>query len=120
MSLRFSLAAAAALIGISVLTAPASATMQVIQLPDPSAANLNSSAPDGLFDKSFSDHWQKPSTDGQSGKNSFHFTMTGSSSGASSGFSSTSSPSAIDTSKQPGSEFYQPMQGSPYPYYYGH
>jgi hypothetical protein len=98
--------------------------MQVVQLPDPNAANLNSSAPDGLFDKSFSDHWQKPSTDGQtggqSGTNAFHFTMTGSGSGAGGGFSSTSSPSAVDTSKQPGSEFYQGMQGSPYPYYYGH
>ena len=120
MSLRFSLAAAAALIGMSVFVAPASATMQVIQLPDPNAANLNSSAPDGLFDKSFSDHWQKPSTDGQSGTNAFHFTMTGSGSGAGGGFSSTSSPSAIDTSRQPGSEFYQALPSSPYPFYNGH
>ena len=114
MSLRYSLAAA--LIGMAVFAAPASAVMQVIQLPDPTAAGQNSSAPDGLFDKSVPDHWQKPSADGQPGTNAFHFTMSGSGGG----YSSAGTASAVDMSRQPGSEFYQPMQGSASPFYNGH
>jgi hypothetical protein len=115
MSFRISLAAAAALIGLAVSAAPAFAVMQVIQLPDPTAANQNTSAPDGLFDKSFSDRWQGHSSDNQPGTNSFHFTMSGSGGGYSS--AGTNNSSAVDTSKQPGSEFYQPMQGTSYPDY---
>jgi len=122
MSLRYSLAAAAALIGVSLFAAPASAVMQVIQIPDPNAPvqSDQKSPPDGLFDKSFSDHWSS-STGGQSsqGMGNFHFTVNGAAGGYSS--TSSSSPSAYDDSKQPGSEFYQPMRGSSYPnYYYGH
>jgi len=117
MLVRFSLAAAAAVIGIAVLSTPAFAVMQVIQLPDPSApASLANTPPDGLFDKSFSDHWQNPSSNGSgnssgTGASPFHFTVNG----ASSGFTGTGNPSAIETSKQAGSEFYQPMPGYSFP-----
>jgi len=138
MSLRISLAAAAALAGMAVFAAPASAVMQIVPMPDPNAPAQNGAAPDGMFDKSFSDHWQKPSEDGQpqqQGATGFHFTMGSSnggvlpgtsmnrftmdsgSGGASTGYGTTSNPSAYDSARQPGSEFYQPMQGSQDPYY---
>ncbi|HEY5047986.1 MAG TPA: hypothetical protein VII49_08220 [Rhizomicrobium sp.] len=104
MSLRFSLAAAAALFGLAALATPASA-MQIIQIPDPNAPAADAT-PDGVFDKSFPDSWQKKPADGQQGASSFHFTM----SGASGGFG-TQSPSAYGDAKQAGSEFYQPMLG---------
>ncbi len=112
MSLRFSLAAA--LVGMAVFAAPAFAVMQVVPLQDPNTPAPNATPPDGLFNKSFSDHWQKKSTDGQQGVTGFHFTFTG---GASSGYTSGGSTSAYDTAKQAGSEFYQPMQGSQDPFY---
>jgi hypothetical protein len=137
MSLRFSLAAAAALAGLAAFAAPASAVMQIVPMPDPNAPTQNG-APDGMFDKSFGDHWQKPSADGQQPQDTsaFHFTMSSSSNngagpgfgvnhftmgsgsgGAATGYGATSNPSAYDSAKQPGSEFYQPMQGSQDPYY---
>ena len=107
MSLRLSLAAAAALLGVVFLAAPACAVMQVIHLPDPNAP-AQDGPPDGMFDKSVPDHWQGKTTDtNQQGLGSFHFTA----SGAGGGYSSTRSPSAYDTAKQPGSEFYQPLPG---------
>jgi hypothetical protein len=115
MSHRISLAAAAALIGLAVSAAPAFAVMQVIQLPDPTAASQNTSAPDGLFDKSFSDQWHGHSSDSQSGLSSFHFTMSGSGGGYSS--AGTANSSAVESSKQPGSEFYQPLPGTSFPDY---
>ena len=137
MSFRFTLAAAAALAGIVVFAAPASAVMQIVPMPDPNAAAQSGAAPDGMFDKSFSDHWQKPSEDGQQQQNTNafhfsmgssnsgavpgfggnHFTMDSGSGGANTGYGTTSNPSAYDSARQPGSEFYQPMQGSQDPYY---
>lgn len=117
MSVRFSLAVAAVLIGMASFAGPASAVMQVTQMPDPNAAAQADAPPDGLFDKAFTDHWQKPSGDAQSnqGLGSFHFTTSGTSGSNYGG--PMSNPSAYDNAKQPGSEFYQPLQGSPYPYY---
>jgi hypothetical protein len=135
MSLRFSLAAVAALAGTVVFAVPASAVMQIVPMPDPNAPTQNT-PPDGLFDKTFSDHWQKPSADGQQnqGFGSFHFTASGSNGGygatqnqtgfgsfhfatggASGGYGATQNPSAYEDSKQPGSEFYQPMSGAQLP-----
>jgi hypothetical protein len=120
MSLRISLAAAAVLIGVGAFAVPASAVMQVIQIPDPNAPQQNADQPpDGLFDKSFGDHWQSQSSQGQSGSSPFHFTMQ-SGAGASGGYTQTSNPSAYDAAKQAGSEFYQTMPGSTYPYLITH
>jgi hypothetical protein len=118
MSIRYSLAAAAALLGVVMCAAPASAVMQVVPMPDPNAPSQSDGPPDGLFDKSVGDHWQKPGTDGQqSSQNSpFHFTMSGQQSYG----GSTGNPSAYDAAKQPNSEFYQPMPGSAYPFYNNH
>jgi hypothetical protein len=137
MSLRISLAAATVLAGMAVFAAPASAVMQIVPMQDPNAPVQNGNAPDGMFDKSFGDHWQKPAADGQQPQDTsgFHFTMSSSSSnsvvpgfgmnhftmgsgsgGAATGYGATSNPSAFDSAKQPGSEFYQPMQGSLDPY----
>jgi hypothetical protein len=133
MSLRLSFAAAA-LLGVVLTAAPASAVMQVVPLPDPNAPASSATPPDGLFDKTFGDHWQKPGTDSQQ-QSPFHFTVSGSHSmfgdtagdpsvnrfsvsGSSSGFSGpTDYPSALDAAKQPLSEFSQPMQGSSFPMY---
>jgi hypothetical protein len=112
MSLKISFAAAAALIGVTLFAAPASAVMQLVPMPDPNA-QVADTPPDGLFDKSFSNHWQKSSTNGRSGSSTFHFTSSGSTTGF-----GTSGTSATDMSKQPGSEFYQPMQGTSYPDYH--
>ena len=108
MSLRLSLAAAAALLGVTALAAPSFAVMQVIHLPDPNAP-IQDTPPDGMFDKSIPGEWQKKSTDGADQKpGSFHFTMSGSAGN----FSPTEAPSAYDAAKRPLSEFYQPMPGS--------
>ncbi|MGD0192145.1 MAG: hypothetical protein ABSD74_15505 [Rhizomicrobium sp.] len=119
MSIRYSLAAAAALLGVVMCAAPASAVMQVVPMPDPNAPAQGDGPPDGLFDKSVGDHWQKPGTDGDQNtqNNPFHFTVSGSQGYG--GSTSTSNASAYDQAKQPNSEFYQPMPGSPYPFY-GH
>lgn len=109
MSHRFSLAATAVVIGMVVLAAPASAVMQITPMPDPNAPAQNS-APYGLFDKSIPDTWQKKSEDGaQQNLNSFHFTVSGSSS--SGAYNTSGAPSAYDAAKRPGSEFYEPLPG---------
>lgn len=114
MSLRYSLGLSAAIVGMAIFAGPASAVMQVIHLPDPNAPVQNT-PPDGLFDRSVPDSWQKKSTDGTpQNPNGFHFTVTG---GASSGYGYTGAPSAYDTSKRAGSEFYQPLPGSQDPFY---
>jgi hypothetical protein len=118
MSLRLSLAAAAALLGATAFAAPSFAVMQVIHLPDPNAPVQSEGPPDGLFDRSVPDTWQKKSTDGAEQKpGSFHFTMSGSAGD----FSPTQAPSAYDAAKRPLSEFYQPMPGyQGYPGYPGY
>ena len=117
MSLRLSLAAVAALIGVAAFAAPASAVMQVIHLPDPDAP-IQNTPPDGMFDKSVPDTWQKKTDDGTPQKpGSFHFTM----SGAAGDFSPTQAPSAYEAAKRPLSEFYQPLPGyQGYPGYPGY
>ncbi len=112
MSLRFPLAAV--LVGLGFLAAPALA-METIHIPDSSTPN--NSAPDGLFDNSVPDTWQKKSdlTDSQSdqtGIGKFHFSV-----GSSSGLTQPSSSygDAYGDARVPGSEFYQPLPGySPY------
>jgi hypothetical protein len=112
MSIRYSIAALA-LLGVAMCAAPASAVMQVVHMPDPNAPAQSDGPPDGLFDKSVGDHWQKPGTEGQQNQSPFHFTVSGSQSYG----GSTSNPSAYDGAKQPNSEFYQPMPGSQFPIY---
>jgi hypothetical protein len=112
MSLRFPLAAAAALVGFAVLAAPAF-SMETIHIPDSSTPN-NGLPPDGLFDSSVPDTWQKKSgvTDSQSGQGmsvgGFHFS-------ASSGTYNTqlqpSSTANYGGALVPGSEFSQPLPG---------
>ncbi len=112
MSLRFPFAAA--LVGMVFLAAPAFA-METIHIPDSSTPN--NSVPDGLFDNSVPDTWQKKSdlTEDQSGSSDtskFHFSV--SSSGGTMQ-SSSSSGDAYGDAHVPGSEFYQPLPGySPY------
>ena len=102
MKLRYSLAAAAALLGAAVVASPALA-IETIHIPDASAAQ-SSAPPDALFDKSIPTTWQKKS-DSQnssgSGFSGFHFS-------ASSGNGYTPDQSGFgEDAKQPGSEFRQ-------------
>ncbi|MGD0144414.1 MAG: hypothetical protein ABSC92_14765 [Rhizomicrobium sp.] len=111
MSLRFPLAAAAALMVLGVLSAPASA-IQTIQIPDPTApANANGTAPDALFDNSIPDSWQKKgdSSNSQFNTGGFHFSVRSSSSYG--GYEPSSSSTYHDP-LVPGSEFYQPLPGT--------
>jgi hypothetical protein len=112
MSLRFVLAAAAALTAATLISAPAFA-LQSIQIPDPSAPN--SAQNDPLTDGSAPNRWEEQKGDDQStGLGQFHFTM-----GSSSGWGSTSmgagalsqTPSTYGDPKTAGSEFYQPVPG---------
>jgi hypothetical protein len=111
MSLRFPLAAAAALVGLSVLAAPAF-SMETIHIPDSSTPN-NGLPPDGLFDNSVPDTWQKKSdlTDSQSNQGmslgNFHF----SASGGTNTQMQPVSPTTYSGALVPGSEFSQPMPG---------
>src|SRR5580698_6915831 len=76
MSLRLSLVAAAALVGLTV--APAFAA-QTITIPDPRLGSSNAAPPDALFDNSVPDTWQKKSdltsTSNQTGLGGFHFSV---------------------------------------------
>lgn len=107
MSHRISLSAAAVL--VALLASPAFA-MDIVHIPDSSTPN-NGAPPDGLFDNSIPDTWQKKSDitdDGQTNAGSgsgFHFSVTNNT-------SQTQTPSsAWGSSQTPGSEFYQPMPG---------
>jgi hypothetical protein len=115
MSIRFPLAAAAALIGLGALTAPAFAT-QTITIPDPRVTNSNGTAPDALFDNSIPDTWQKKgdSSDSQNKPTGFHFSVRGSNDQ----YQPASNPNstAYHDPLTPGSEFYQPLPGTSDPY----
>jgi len=113
MSLRFSLAAAAALIGLGVLTAPALA-IQTIQIPDPQSPANAQQTPDGLFDNSIPDSWQKKGdpSDTQLNTGGFHFSMHSSNSQ----YNPTSTSSVYHDPMVPGSVFYQPLPGTTDPY----
>lgn len=118
MTFRISLGAAAALLGASLLAAPALA-MESVHIPDSSTPN-NAMPPDGLFDDSVPQTWHKKTDSSdltssgsqQSGIGGFHFSV---SNGYGQTPQSSSSGSAYDNARTPGSEFYQPMPGySPY------
>ena len=101
MKLRYSLAAAAAILGAAGLFSPALAIEQ-IHIPDSSAAQ-NSGPPDALFDKSVPTSWQQKADEKQSGGplSNFHFS-------ASSGNGMTNNNSSFgEDAKTPGSEFHQ-------------
>jgi hypothetical protein len=117
MSVRVTLVTAAALIGFSVLSAPAFAA-QTIQIPDPRITNPNAAPPDALFDNSISDSWEKKSdsSDNQNNKlGGFHFSVRGSNDQ----FQPATNPNSASYHDPlvPGSEFYQPLPGyNPDPY----
>lgn len=107
MSLRVSLVAAAALVGLMVV--PAFAT-QTITIPDPRVTNSNA-PPDALFDNSIPDSWEKKSdsSDNQNKGTGFHFSVRGSNDQ----YQPASNPnsSSYHDPLVPGSEFYQPLPG---------
>jgi hypothetical protein len=115
MSIRFPLVAAAALIGLSALTAPVFAA-QTITIPDPRVSSSNGTTPDALFDNSIPDTWQKKSdsSDSQNKPSGFHFSVRGS--------NDQYQPAADANSTSyhnplvPGSEFYQPLPSYSDPY----
>jgi hypothetical protein len=114
MSLRVSLVAAAALVGLMV--APAFAA-QTITIPDPRITNSNGAPPDALFDNSVPDSWQKKSDSSgsqNSGLGGFHFSVRGSNDQ----FQPASNPNSTSYHDPlvPGSEFYQPLPGTTDPY----
>jgi hypothetical protein len=117
---------------VALLSSPALAVMQVVPMTDPNApVSSRAMPPDGLFDHSMPDQWQKKSDNGQQGSQ-FHFSVGGGNgnsyfgqngttglhfTGSATTATSTFNPSALDDAKQPNSEFYQPMPGSAYPIY---
>jgi len=110
MSLRVTLVAATAFIGLSVLVAPAFAA-QTITIPDPRVSNSNGTAPDALFDNSIPDTWQKKGDSSDSQKpTGFHFSVRGSNDQ----YQPASNPNSTSyhDPSVPGSEFYQPLPGS--------
>ena len=115
MSIRFPLAAAAALIGLGALTAPAFAT-QTITIPDPRVTGSNGGPPDALFDNSIPDTWEKKSdSSGDQNKGTgFHFSARGSNDQ----YQPASNPNSASYHDPlvPGSEFYQPLPGYSDPY----
>jgi len=112
MSLRLTLAAAAALTVASALPFSASA-LQSIQIPDPSAPSNAQSDP--FAGGSASDRWQEQKgADQSTGLGKFHFTVSGSSGWGSTSFGEngwSQTPSTYGDPKTAGSEFYQPMPG---------
>ena len=111
MSLRFALAATAALTSSLLFSAPAFA-LQSIRMPDPSASPDAQNAP--VLDGSPQNRWQEQKGQDQSGLGKFHFTVNGSSGWGSTSFGEngwSQSPSTYRDPKTPGSEFYQPMPG---------
>jgi hypothetical protein len=114
MSFRFSLAAAAALIGLSALSAPVSAA-QTITIPDPRVSNSNGTTPDALFDNSIPDTWQKKGDSSDSQKpTGFHFSVRGSNDQYQPAANANST--AYHDPLTPGSEFYQPLPAYSDPY----
>jgi hypothetical protein len=113
MSLRVSLAAAAALLGVMV--APAFAA-QTITIPDPRVGSSNGSAPDALFDNSIPDTWQKKSdsSDTQNKPSGFHFSVRGSNDQYQP--ASDANSTSYHDPRVPGSEFYQPLPSYSDPY----
>jgi len=108
MSLRISLVAAVAFVGLTV--APVFAA-QTIQMPDPRITNPNAAPPDALFDNSVPDSWEKKSDSSNSQNNlgGFHFSVRGSDDQ----FQPASNPNSTTYHDPlvPGSEFYQPLPG---------
>jgi hypothetical protein len=109
MSIRVSLVAAVALIGLTA--APAFAA-QTITIPDPRVTNSNGAPPDALFDNSIPDSWEKKSdsSDNQNNKlGGFHFSVRGSNEQ----YQPATNPNSASYRDPlvPGSEFYQPLPG---------
>jgi hypothetical protein len=110
MSLRFPLAAALVVVGLGSVPAFA---METIHIPDANTPD-NSAPPDGLFDSSIPNSWQKKSdstdsqfsssSSNQSAPEGFHFSVSG-------GSGQMQTPSAYGDARAPGSEFYQAMPG---------
>ena len=121
MSLRFTLAASAVLLGTVALTVPAMAIEQ-IHIPDPGAAS-SSAPPDALFDNSIPTTWQKKSSDQQTNGNGlggFHFSVSsGSGYNNFNGFSGGQpyGSSVGEDAKVPLSEFRTNGQPLPDPYF---
>ncbi len=119
MSLRVSLVAAIALIGLA--GAPVFAA-QTIQIPDPRFTNPNAAPPDALFDNSIPDQWQKKSdsSDSQNNQNKlggFHFSVRGSNDQYQYQPATNPNSASYHDPLVPGSEFYQPLPGfNPDPY----
>ena len=114
MSLRVSLVAAVALVGLTA--APAFAA-QTITIPDPRFTNPNAAPPDALFDNSVPDSWVKKSdsSDSQNNFGGFHFSVRGSNNQ----YQPATNPNSTSYHDPlvPGSEFYQPLPGyNPDPY----
>lgn len=115
MSIRFPLAAAMALVGLSSFAAPAFAA-QTITIPDPRVTNSNGAAPDALFDNSIPDTWQKKgdSADSLNKPTGFHFSVRGSNEQYQP--ASDSNSTSYHDPRVPGSEFYQPLPSYSDPY----